>query len=1260
MDMDATSEKEFSQIVGAGGGGGGKDGGNQQSRTPVEAANNLFSVAFAKTVLALSEGEIEGFPSGSAAKDIFLDGTAIQRSDDTFNFNNVTIDFRVGTDDQSHLSGFSLVENTVGVGVEVTRAVGPVIRNITNNPSLERARIIIQHPSLQSVDTSTGDTNPTSVSYQISLSTNGGPFVVQATPVISGKSSGQFQRAYEFDLPGNGPWQVKVERLTADSTSSFLSNSIIWQATTEIIDEKLAYPNTAVLGVKVDARQFNNIPNVTVKLRGKKIEVPTNYDPTTRTYTGIWDGTFKTAYTDNPAWIFRDLVVNPVYGIKRYLPSADCDPWYLYTVSQYCDELVPDGFGGTEPRFTCNVYLQNEGSVFEAINSFASIFRGLVYYNEGKLFVTQDRPSLPAQQFSEANVIQEVDDNGLVTSPCFSYSGSSRTARRSVVLVNWDDPLQDFSSAVEYLQDDELLRQFGYLPIDLRLIGVTSRGQALRAAKATLFANRNLTEKVTFRVAAEGLAAGVGEVIQVSDPNKQGQRVAGRIRAVSGNTIALDSTLSLSELISYTTTIVAPNGETVTNPDGSVSTKPLLRSYQVDSWSTDSEGYTTLTLSGASVVDSIAGSLWVLEWQDLTPSLYRILAVNEYEPLRYEIEAIQYNDSLYGFVDNNQLAVTPKDRYTIRDVNPPTNLTAKLDYRNGRVRIFADWVAPQVDGIDDVQVNEYRYEYRLANSEQWTGTSETPYTDADVSLPQYSFGDQYQFRVAARNRLGQQSNWLQVNVQDFDPISDLSDPAYNTSIRHQNQPDGTQLLLIDAGSISISERIRGYVVWAKPLNPDGPVPGVKSPNPDGFYTLSDDTPLAGYYAMAFHTPSDYLIRVAFTSNVPGEVPSDYLYDTVYRDEIVPPAPVNFTVVESQDSRTKRFSWQIPRSTYGSWDNFIVSDITGYAIRYRQGELNGVSKQDAWRYGVELYSGGVPATQTWFDTALFDTDVWTVMVRSTDATGWQSDDIATIALNTNDPLVQNVVETGSLVLNAPENEFDNCELTGLYDLITQSGDYISSQAGDLIAAQGGATYLRQIDATRDAYFTWRFDNNNIQSTLTLSTTASATYQHFLSALAGSLIELLQEGGNEILLENGDPMYAEQRDYTGLQVSQLAPGVLHPYAPLERLTEDLYGVRTVLRSIDGSTQAELTSVDYQLDYPDLFEYVNDAITSPSGTTISFTKIFRSVKAVQVTVQDNGQGGITARTSNKDNNSVDVVVLNAAGNGVTGLVDVLVQGY
>ena len=1257
------------------------------TRQSVEETDNLFSVAFAKTVYAVSEGEIEGFPN-SAEEDIFLDSTPIQNQDGSKNFTGYTIDSRTGTDEtQTPMLGFSTVENTVGVNTAVTVASGPITRTITDLDT-ERCRVIITHTALQSTNVDNGDIRATSVKYRIAVSANGGPYTTISEPEVSGKSSSQFQRAYEFDLSGTGPWSVRVTRITPDSTSAYIQNGIVWQSFAEIIDEKFAYPNTALVALKVDARQFNSIPDLSVRIRGKRVQIPTNYNPVTRTYTGIWDGTFTTAWTDNPAWIFRDIVLNPRFGCARYMPSIAIDPWYLYTVSQYCDELVPDGEGGTEPRFTCNVYLQNPGSVYEVLNALASCFRGLIYYSQGKLYLTQDRAQIPVQQFSEANVIQEVDDNGVVTSPCFTYNGTAKTARKSVVLANWDDPDQSYSSVTEYMQDDTLLERFGYNPIDLRLLGVTSRGQALRAAKHTLFSNRYETEKVSFRIGAEGLAASVGEVIQIADPLKQGQRLGGRIREINGNQILLDATLNLNFANTYTLTLVIPDGETVTNPDGSVTTSPKLQVVNiVDAYNRDDRvelitqasdeittqsgltlaGFTTLGQDGnttvvcSGIVNSQAGALWVLEWQNLQAALYKIIAISEVDPLVFQVEAVQYNASKYAYVDNNLPIAIPKDRFTAASAKPPTGVYAELVYRNGQNQISAYWTPPQTNDANDLLVRGYRYQWRQVGDTEWSDITQVSSTNIWQPIDNHVFGDTYEFRVATIDRLGRQSDFATAGVVDYPAIPDLSDPAFNGVIRHQNQPDGTQLLIIDAGTCPIPERVTGYRCWAFPTDVPTVIPGVKEPAADGWYFLSD-IPLTGYYTIAFHAPGDWQIRVAFTSAIFGENPTDYLYDTVERGEIVPPTPNLFTVVENTNSGQKRFSWQLPRSLYGSWDQGVVSDVVSYEVRYKQGGLIDNNPATTWEQGIELYSGGVTAAQQWFETSLFDTDEWTVMVKSVDATQWRSDTPATIILNVGAPPISNAVYDECIDDTTWPGSYVNVQVTDNYWLVTQDGAYLTAQNGTYITGDTGVYSVQQIDPALDGYYRWNFDNNFLESAILISTTAEATYQHSIGALTGADTVLFQENDDDIFQENDDQIFAEQRTYSTGVLSGESSGVLHPYAPYERLIEDVYQVQTLIRSKDGVSPGAITGICFELDYPDVIESQNDVAISSSGagTAIPLTKPFRAVKSVQVTLQDSGTGAINAIVLSKTTSSVTVKCVNSSGTAVAGLIDITVVGY
>ena len=933
------------QVHGAGGGGGGKSPKVSQnieqnvtivnpSRKPVETPNNLFSTSFAKIVYGLSEGQIEGFPDSRVRKNIYLDGTPAENNDGSKNYDGFQYQFRTGTNGQSALSGFTTIENVIGVNSSLTKS-SPLERQVTD-PDVERIRVIMQFPGLLSQNVENGDIKGTSVEFTIKLSANGGPFNDVKVARVSGKSNSEFQRAYEFDLPGSGPWTIRIVRVTNDSTSGLLQNATNWLSYVEIIDEKLSYPNTAIFGLKVDAKGFNTIPNVGLKLKGVKVQVPTNYDPITRTSDGLWDGTFKIAWTDNPAWIFRDLVVNNRYGCAKFVSNISVDKWHLKSVADYCDELIDNAAGGQEPRFTCNVYLQNAGSVFQVLNAIASVFRGALYYSNGQLFVSQDRPQQPVQQFSPANVIEKVDRDGQVVSPAFTYTASARAARKTVVLADWDDPNQEYSSVKEYLQDDELLQRYGFNPVDLRLIGVTSRGQAIRACRHALFVNRYETEKVTFSVGAEGLACGVGEIIQISDPLKQGQRLGGRVVAVDeGDLVHLDAELNLVDLQTnnYTLTLLNPQGQVITNPDGTIKLEPKLTVHNVTA-ADNVDGKAVLTVDGSPSREA-AGTIWVLEWNSLQAATYRILSVSEASNMVFQIEALQYNDSKYAVVDENALPVIPKDSFKVLPPTRVTSLAAKLVYTNSQIQIQATWAAPQINNTPDLLLRGYSVEYRAVGDEEWIEAGSSAVTSISIAVEQYVFSTQYEIRVQSLNRLGQASRWRELDVSGLDPLPNIADPSYNAVIRHANQPDGTQLLIVDSGSLPIFERVSGYRCEVRAQEVPTPIPGVKEPDENGWYFLTD-IPLTGYYSLAFHAPGDYQIRVRFSSSVFGEVPSDYLYDFVDRDEIAPPTPSLFTVVQDKNSKNKRFSWSLPVSKYGSWDQGVVSDVVGYELRYKAG------------------------------------------------------------------------------------------------------------------------------------------------------------------------------------------------------------------------------------------------------------------------------------------------------------------------------------
>ncbi|MFM1788272.1 MAG: hypothetical protein RLZZ166_739, partial [Pseudomonadota bacterium] len=343
------STQSTSLIIGAGGG----KGGGGSARVAQEAPDSLRSKAYARVVDLVCEGEIEGLAAG--LQSVYLDDTPIQNSDGSYNFTGVTLEARTGTQQQNYIPGFSSVENEVSVGVEC-KYDQPVVRSITD-PDVDAVRIKVSIPTLTLQDTTNGDLNGTLVTYAIDLQSRGAGYVQILQDTVSGKTSSRYQRSYYVPLSGTGPWDVRLRRITADSTQTSLQNKTFLESYTEVIESKLRYPNSALMALRVDASQFTSIPRRSYDLKLLRVRIPSNYFPETRSYAGVWDGSFKVAWTDNPAWCFYDLVTNTRYGLGNYILESQVDKWALYRVAKYCDELVPNGLGGYEPRFTCNLYL---------------------------------------------------------------------------------------------------------------------------------------------------------------------------------------------------------------------------------------------------------------------------------------------------------------------------------------------------------------------------------------------------------------------------------------------------------------------------------------------------------------------------------------------------------------------------------------------------------------------------------------------------------------------------------------------------------------------------------------------------------------------------------------------------------------------------------------------------------------------------------------------------------------------------------------
>jgi predicted phage tail protein len=604
----------------------------------------LQSRAYARTLDAVSEGEVVGLIDG--AKSIYLNGTQLQNDDGTFNFENVTFDSRPGSNSQTYISGIPAVESENGVNVEVS-ADAAVTRTVSNTDvNAVRVTLSVQSLFKQSDD---GKINGTSVDIAIDVQTDGGGYVERLTDTITGKAQSKYQRSYRVELTGSGPWDVRVRRITADSTDLKLQNKTYWDSYTEIIDAKLRYPNTALVSMRFDSENFNGVPTRAFDMQLLKVKVPVNYDPIARTYTGSWDGTFKTAWTDNPAWCFYDVVTNARYGIGGYIDPAQVDKWALYSISQYCDELVLDGFGGFEPRFTCNMYLQSRVEAFKVVQDLASCFRSMVYWASGSLTLSQDAPSDPVALYTQANVLDGV----------FRYSGSSAKARHTVALVTWNDPADMYAQKVEYVEDQEAIARFGVVPTEVVAIGCTSRGQANRVGRWLLFSERYQSETVTFATGIEGAVARPGQVIKVADASRAGSRLGGRVHSATTTTVTLDASVNLG---ASTWTLYAML------PDGTVESRTVSGAVGA-----------AVSVTSAFTTAPQAGAQWILSTSTVEAQTFRVLSVAEQENGVIEITALKHDPDKYDAVETG-LVLQTRDITVLNEPPPPTSNGSKSEY----------------------------------------------------------------------------------------------------------------------------------------------------------------------------------------------------------------------------------------------------------------------------------------------------------------------------------------------------------------------------------------------------------------------------------------------------------------------------------------------------------------------------------------------------------------------------------------------------
>lgn len=676
--------------MGKGSGGGG--------HTPIEAPESGRSKQQVKILEILSEGEIEGLVDG--VKSVYLDKTPIQAENGSYNFNNLEAAYNYGLQDQSVLAGFNTSDKEVSVGVEVKRNT-PITRTITDS-KVTRIRLTLGVKALFNQNDK-GDTNTTSVHLRVTV----GEQVRDIT--INGKYSSQYLRAVIFDNLPQVPFNIKVERITADSTSNRLQNGTVWASYTEIIDTVFSYPNTALVGIKFDSEYFNAIPTRNYEIYGIKVKVPTNYNPKTRTYTDTWDGTFKIAWTNNPAWILYDFLLNKRYGFGQRLGEFNVDKWTLYAIAQYCDGLVPDGFGGKEPRFTCNLWLTEQRSAYDVIHDICSIFRAIPVWTGTYMTFIQDRPSDPVWTYTNANVI-----DGL-----FERSYSAQKSRHNIIHVEYLDKNASYETKIEYVSDDNAIRKYGPNVKKVTAFGCTSRGQAHRTGKWILETEKLEKETVTFTVGREGLMHCPGDIIRVADNHYAGTEIGGRVIAINGRKVTLDREISLNgdSFFSYINQQAEHSSIRIGAVDGQVIT--LDRTP------------TGLTEQG----------VWSLSTQSVVSRLYRALGITENENGTYTITALQHEPQKEAIVDNGaHFERTATTKYT-----PPqiTHLDVATGY-DGKLYISTEINAG--DGVltYDIRVIKdgklYQYHRHL--------------TSPNIALDNLPNGE-YEVVIYAKNARGQ-------------------------------------------------------------------------------------------------------------------------------------------------------------------------------------------------------------------------------------------------------------------------------------------------------------------------------------------------------------------------------------------------------------------------------------------------------------------------------------------------------------------------
>ncbi len=644
----------------------GHKGGSKKPRQPVEMPDSVRSIARAKILLALGEGEFDG---GVDGRSIYLDDTPPLAADGSVNFPGVTWEFRSGSVDQEHIAGVPAVENELAVGVEL-KSDAPWVRAVSNT-QLSAVRLRLSWPAIQRQQEN-GDVVGYRIDYAIDIAVDGGAWQEALKASLDDKSTSRYERSHRVDLPeARSGWQVRVRRLTPNQNNNRVADTMRVEAITEVIDAKLRYPNTALLFVEFDASQFQSIPQISVEARGRRVRVPSNYDPQTRSYSGTWDGSFKSAWTSNPAWHWYDIVLHKRFGLGRRIDASMVDKWSLYRIAQYCDQSVPDGKGGQEPRFSCNLYLQSRAEAWTVLRDLAAIFRGMSYWSGAEMVAVSDMPEDEAYTFSPSNTVRGDDGSH------FNYSSSRQRDRHTLALVNYDNPGNGYQSQPVAVNNDRAQRRYGISQLEITAIGCTSEGEAQRRGQWALLTEELEQDAVTFRTGMDGRGLAPGKIIAVADPVKSGKQIGGRLSAVDGRALTLDRDVE-----------ARPGDRLLVNlPNG----KAEARSVQ-------SVVGRVLSVTAAYSETPRPQGQWALQSNSLTTQRFRIMSITRPEDNLFEITALQHNASKFDAIDNGaRIELPPVTSIPPGVQAPPQNVRikafTKVDQGLAVTSLSASWDA---------------------------------------------------------------------------------------------------------------------------------------------------------------------------------------------------------------------------------------------------------------------------------------------------------------------------------------------------------------------------------------------------------------------------------------------------------------------------------------------------------------------------------------------------------------------------------------